>query len=224
MIAKIVKRKSNKSSFRNLISYILREHNSDKTNEDIYSLSNTTRSINGNNIRYEHNCISLSTISDEMDSIAAKNNRIKDPVFHLILSWNKEDKPTNEQIFECASKAKKSLGFTDEHQYITAVHDDTDNIHVHIVINKVNSINYKGNDREFNKFNYYKLDKTMRELEVEYNFKHNNGPYVVVETDNGKSIVEKRNENVHVNAKKMILTNMNFILIMNHSTLLLMII
>lgn len=202
MIAKIVKRKSNKSSFRNLISYILREHNSDKTNEDIYSLSNTTRSINGNNIRYEHNCISLSTISDEMDSIAAKNNRIKDPVFHLILSWNKEDKPTNEQIFECASKAKKSLGFTDEHQYITAVHDDTDNIHVHIVINKVNSINYKGNDREFNKFNYYKLDKTMRELEVEYNFKHNNGPYVVVETDNGESIVEKRNENVHVNAKK----------------------
>jgi hypothetical protein len=198
VIAKIVKRTTSKSSFRYLISYILREHIvSNCINNDYFSLNKITRNTN-NNIRYEHNCISLSTISDEMNAVATKNNRIKDPVFHLILSWDKDDKPSDEQIFKCAEEAKKSLGFTDEHQYITAIHDDTDNVHVHIVLNKVNSINYKGPTREHNKFNYYKLDKLMRELEVKYNFKHNSGPYVVVNVD-GKDIIEKRNGNIHVN-------------------------
>lgn len=197
MIAKIVKRKSLQSNFNYLISYILREHTSNKkADEDFYSLNNITRSINDNNIRYEHNCISLSTISDEMTSTAIKNNKIRDPVFHLILSWDKEDKPNDEQIFNCAYQAKEILGFTTDHQYITAIHDDTDNIHAHIVINKVNSKNYKGPNREFNKFNYYKLDKLMRELELKYNFKHNNGPYVVIPVD-GKNIIEKRNKNIH---------------------------
>lgn len=199
MIAKIVKRRNSKSSFHCLVNYILREHitNNSKQN-DIFSLNKITRSVNNNNIRYEHNCISLSTISDEMTSVATKNNRIKDPVLHLILSWDKEDKPSDEQIFKCADEAKKSLGFNDEYQYIIAIHDDTDNIHAHIVLNKVNSINFNGPDREYNKYNYYKLDKLMRELEVKYNFKHNNGPYVVVDID-GKNIIEKRNKNIHIN-------------------------
>lgn len=201
MIAKIVKRTTSKSSFQYLISYILREHIISNYNNDYLSLNKITRDVNNNNIRYEHNCISLSTISDEMTSVASKNNRIKDPVLHLILSWDKDDKPSNEQIFKCADEAKKSLGFTNDHQYIIAIHDDTDYTHAHIVVNKVNSINYKGPDREYNKYNYYKLDKKMRELEVKYNFKHNNGPYVVVNVD-GKNIIEKRNKNVHINDHK----------------------
>ncbi len=198
MIAKIVKkRKKYGGGFENLISYVLRkkEFNIQDFCKNDNNLNNTIQNFNSA-IKYEHNCISILTIADEMSATSIENTKINDPVFHLILSWDKSDNPTHEQMFDCAREAIKSLGFIDN-QYITVIHDDTDNIHTHSVINKVNRTNFKGPDRSFNKFNYFKLDKLMRELEIKYNFKNNNGPYLVIDS-NGKKIVEKKNKKLHV--------------------------
>jgi hypothetical protein len=65
-----------------------------------------------------------------------------------------------------------------EHQYVFAIHHDTDNVHLHMTVNRVHPDSYNAvyPDRD-----YFKLDYAMRELELRYGWTHDNGPYSVID-------------------------------------------
>lgn len=133
----------------------------------------------------QHNCLSLATAAAEMRAVAAQNTRVKDPVYHVILSWPSDERPTHVQAFESGLHAMEAVGMKG-HQYVFAIHHDTDNVHLHMTVNRVHPESFTAvyPDRD-----YFKLDYAMRELELRYGFKHDNGPNVVVHK-NGKSVIE----------------------------------
>ncbi|WPP02491.1 TraI/MobA(P) family conjugative relaxase (plasmid) [Pseudomonas sp. HR96] len=121
----------------------------------------------------ETNCFSWETAAAEMNMVAAQSPRCVDPVYHFILSWRENEAPTDAQIFECAQYCIRQVGM-EGHQYVTAVHQDTDNTHCHVAVNRVNPVTYKAanlwNDAD-------KLQKSCRVLERKYGFIQDNGSW-----------------------------------------------
>ena len=133
----------------------------------------------------EHNCLSLATAAAEMRAVAAQNVRVKDPVYHVVLSWPSGETPSDDEAFACAHHAIKSVGM-DGHQYVYAIHRDTAHVHAHLAVNRVNPETFRAvyPDRDF-----YKLDRAMRELELQFGWRHDKGPYAVFERD-GKRVID----------------------------------
>ena len=71
-------------------------------------------------------------------------------------------------------------------QYLFAVHRDTSHAHLHIAVNRVHPDTLRSvyPDRDF-----FHLDRAMRELELQYGWKHDKGPYAVFERD-GKTVID----------------------------------
>lgn len=135
----------------------------------------------------EHNCLSLATAGAEMKAVAAQNARVKNPVYHVMVSWPANEHPSNDDAFACGAHVLGAVGMTG-HQYVFAIHRDTNNVHMHIAVNRVNPETFSAvyPDRDF-----YKLDKAMRELELRFGWSHDNGSYMVRER-NGVSVIEWR--------------------------------
>ncbi|MDY7585073.1 TraI/MobA(P) family conjugative relaxase [Pseudomonas sp. CCI3.1] len=133
----------------------------------------------------QHNCLSLETAASEMRSVADQNVRVKDPVYHVILSWPPDESPTDGQAFASGLHAMEAVGMRD-HQYVFAIHHDTDCVHLHMTVNRVHpeSFNSVYPDRD-----YFKLDYAMRELEMRFGWRHVNGPSKVVEVEGVRSVV-----------------------------------
>jgi hypothetical protein len=164
---------SKKASFDRLVDYIDRSGTDDAPVRVLEQFPDGRQRVVAGEVACETNAFSLETAAAEMNMIAAQNRRIKDPVYHFIISWREEDQPSDEQAFASAQYALKQLGL-ESHQYVTAIHRDTDNVHVHVAVNRVNPLTYKAaslwKDVDV-------LQKTMRVLERHYGFKVDNGPW-----------------------------------------------
>lgn len=110
-----------------------------------------------------------------MKAVAAQNARVDNPVYHVVVSWPAGERPTDDEAFMCTAHVLCAVGMA-SHQYVAAVHRDTRNVHMHIVVNRVHPATFRAvyPDRD-----YYKLDKAMRELELRFGWSHDNGPYMV---------------------------------------------
>jgi hypothetical protein len=132
-----------------------------------------------------HGVRSLATAALEMDAVAQKNRRVENPAYHIILSWPEHEHPVPEKIFDAAEHALKALGLH-EHQYVLAVHGDTDNTHCHISVNRVHPITFKSNHIEW-------ATKTLhlaaRQSEIKHGWTHDNGIYVVQVDGHGKKSI-----------------------------------
>lgn len=169
MIAKVPeKRNDGRSSFSSLGRYLAGEKLDRETGEIVRSTED---------IHLETNCLSVKTASAEMRAVADQNARVKDPVYHCILSWREGEKPTNDQVHAAAMAAMKSIEM-EGHQFVLAVHRDSDNIHVHIMVNRINPETYLA---VYPKQDFFKLDRCMRETELIQGWQHDNGPYVVAD-------------------------------------------
>lgn len=176
MLAKVpAKRNDGKTSFKSLGKYACeRDHIDPETGElSRYQCSTET------------NCLDVQTAWREMKAVADMNGRVKDPVYHFTVSWPATENPTDEQVFAAGRAGMEALGMS-EHQYLSAVHRDTDNVHGHFMVNRVHPETYKAvyPDRD-----YYKLDKVMREVELAQGWSHDKGVYSVHER-NGKKVVD----------------------------------
>lgn len=129
-----------------------------------------------------HGVIGIDTASAEMNAVARMNSRCADPVYHFILSWPEHERPETKAIFEAAEHAIKSLGFG-EHQYVIAVHANTDNIHCHIAMNRVHPTTFKSRHIEWAKRT---LHYAAREIEIQHGWTHDNGIYVVAVNGRGE--------------------------------------
>lgn len=129
-----------------------------------------------------HGVKSIATASSEMNAVAVKNTRCEDPAYHIILSWPEHEKPGADAIFDAAEHAIKALGLG-EHQYVLAIHGDTDNIHCHISVNRVHPTTFKSRNIEWAKKT---LHMAARQSEIKHGWTHDNGIYVVELDGHGK--------------------------------------
>ncbi|MBK4362374.1 relaxase/mobilization nuclease domain-containing protein, partial [Candidatus Hamiltonella defensa] len=113
--------------FDRLIDYIDR-HASPESQQLITHLPDGSHRILCEVVLCQTNTLSLETASSEMNAVASNNRRCLDPVYHFILSWPEEEKPEDSHIFDSALFCLKEMGMVD-HQYVFAIHRDTDNLH-----------------------------------------------------------------------------------------------
>jgi Relaxase/Mobilisation nuclease domain/Large polyvalent protein-associated domain 7 len=172
MLAKVPKKRGDgQSSFRSLIDYVTRAN--DGHSSDIEAVTN---------------CLSLDTAHAEMCAVAARSARVRDPVFHFVISWRDGEQPDQAQVFEAGRATLDALGMVpDEHQHVFAIHRDTDNVHLHVIVNRVN---LETGRAVHPGLSYLKLDRCMRELELRQGWQHDRGPYAVVERD-GQPVIER---------------------------------
>lgn len=177
MIAKVpARRNDGRSSFGTLAHYIAGDKLDRSTGEILRSSAD---------VRCETNCLSLRTASAEMRAAAEANGRVKDPVYHCVISWREGEQPTDQQAFAAAAAAQKSLGM-EGHQYVFAIHRDTDNTHVHMMLNRVHP---ETGAAVYPLRDFLTLDKCMREVELAQGWQHDAGPHAVRD---GKIIRERK--------------------------------
>lgn len=178
--------RSKEAIFNDLVEYATRNSLPDADNI-IATFPDGRQQARFDKVVCETNCFSLATAATEMNMVASQNTRCMDPVYHAILSWPADERPDHNQIFDAARYCLKRLGM-EGHQYVFAIHDDTDNLHVHLSVNRINPVSYKAASLYDD---YSKLDRCCRELELKFQWKHDNGPWVV---DSFGHIVRQRQE------------------------------
>ena len=72
----------------------------------------------------------------EMIALAEDAVRTRDPIEHYVISWREGEQPSPDQVEEAVDILLDEMQLQD-HQVIYGLHADTDNVHLHIVVNRV---------------------------------------------------------------------------------------
>ncbi|WP_019234649.1 TraI/MobA(P) family conjugative relaxase [Legionella anisa] len=102
------------------------------------------------------NCNSFDPIWAVQEVLAtqAKNQRATgDKTYHMLISFAPGENPSAKVLQEIEDTVASSIGFK-EHQRISVVHHDTDNLHIHVAINKIHP-------QTFNMIEPYRAYKTF---------------------------------------------------------------
>jgi Relaxase/Mobilisation nuclease domain/Large polyvalent protein-associated domain 7 len=158
MIAKAIPMKTaEKSHFAKLVAYITDEQD-------------TPFRLGAVNIT---NCFSdeaEDAVLEVMNTQMQNRRATSDKTYHLIVSFRAGEEPNPETLKVIEEELCVGLGFKD-HQRVSAVHCDTENLHIHIAINKVHPVKHTIH----NPFQDYKtLAKLCAKLEQQYGLKVDN--------------------------------------------------
>lgn len=171
MIASVCdRRRDGKSSFKTLKEYLVDKLRTDDwgdSSEAELTDRGTMILQSSSGVVVEHNGLDMDTLVQEFESVIAMKPKVEDPIYHFVVSWAEEDKPTDQQILESAREAISALGF-EEHQFLSAIHRDTDNPHVHVAVNRIHPDSYKVKNPHND---YYTLGRLMSEIEDRHGFK-----------------------------------------------------
>jgi len=158
MIAKRIEmKKLNKSNFSRLATYIT---NDQGKNERVGIVRIT-------------NCQSEAAIwaACEIEGVQSKNKRTKiDKTYHLLVSFREGERPSVDVLHQIENRLVKAIGLGD-HQRISAIHYDTDHVHMHVAINKIHPTKFTAIEPYFDK---RKLGVECEKLEIEFNLQHDN--------------------------------------------------
>lgn len=173
MIVKKIKFKNQtKSSFKNLAEYTLDVDNNnakvlvdymlDKNNEmekvEVYQFSNCSFDNDQDNINEIINTQKLNTTSKQ------------DKTMHLIVSFQEDERPSIDTLNAVEKELLEALGM-EHHQRLSVVHSNTNNLHIHIAVNKVDPVTL----RVKNPYNDVGiLQEAAIKLEKKYNLKVDN--------------------------------------------------
>ena len=152
MIAKRVShRKDRKSSIQQLAKYI-----ADKKNDGEKVLHQAVNNCQSDDPEWA---------AIEIQATQDANTRAKgDKTYHLVVSFPEGENPTKNQLRDIEDGLCRFIGLGD-HQRISAVHTDTDNLHVHIAINKVHSESLKMIEPYYD---HYRLSEACQALEQKH--------------------------------------------------------
>lgn len=160
MIIKSVKVNCSKTSLRFLTNYLEQS----KQNE------NQTRVANRFFFNQTEEAFDLQTCATDMLQVMNKNERVKSAKYaHYVLSLEEGQTLSHDEWKEYLSKTLKSLGL-EEHQAYAVMHCDTDNQHVHLVVNKINPNTLNVAQLAYEKLNLKKLRTDINEeLDLRFN-------------------------------------------------------
>lgn len=110
---------------------------------DIAELVRYITSSQGKQERVDHialtNCQSLTpadAVIELLNTQACNTRSAADKTYHLLVSFADNERPSLAQLRIIESRLCDALGYG-EHQRVSAVHTDTDHLHIHIAINKI---------------------------------------------------------------------------------------
>ncbi|MGX8726467.1 TraI/MobA(P) family conjugative relaxase [Legionella pneumophila] len=129
IIRHIPMKKTRLSSFSGLVQYLCNQQNKQERVGKV-RLSN---------------CNSLDPIwaVHEVLATQAKNQRAAgDKTYHMLISFAPGENPSPQVLREIEDRVVSTIGFK-EHQRVSVVHHDTDNLHIHIAINKIHPQTFK---------------------------------------------------------------------------------
>lgn len=160
MIIKSVKVNCSKTSLRFLTNYLEQS----KQNE------NQTRVADRFFFNQTKEAFDLQTCATDMLQVMNKNERVKNAKYaHYVLSLEEGQTLSHDEWKEYLSKTLKSLGL-EEHQAYAVMHCDTDNQHVHLVVNKINPNTLNVAQLAYEKLNLKKLRTDINEeLDLRFN-------------------------------------------------------
>lgn len=132
---------------------------------------------------------SPNTARQEMERFAMSSKRGGNPIEHLVFSWPAEERLENEAMLAATNAALEKAGFPLDCPRVFAVHNDTDNLHVHAVVSRyrpaVDQVWSRGRLIDA-------LHKACRQVEQEFGLLHDNGNYVV--TEDGEIVPRRYNQ------------------------------
>src|ERR1700693_1444786 len=139
VITKSVPARCGTRTFATAVGYITREHHErERTDVGRSFQSGVEYATAREKAAWIHlrGVISLETAWLEMEAVAALSRRCKAPVYHLIVAYAKHEHPTRAQMVSDAERLLKALGMG-ENQYVLAAHMDTDDLHAHVIANRI---------------------------------------------------------------------------------------
>ncbi|MHB8461952.1 MAG: AAA family ATPase, partial [Vulcanimicrobiaceae bacterium] len=131
---------------------------------------------------YAHGVTSLATADIEIEATASANPRVRESTMHLVFSLGEGIERNDEEFVAGVRETLDRLGVGD-HQYVVAVHRDTDSIHAHVALCTVDPVTYRAMDRQWL---WSRIDRSMRETEVVRGWEHDRG---LVIYDTGKQLI-----------------------------------
>ena len=199
MIAKRVARDGATSSAAKLVRYMVAavggiDPNTWARTTD-YILDTKEETIKGEKVGSFRvtNCDGLDDPADAtllIQSVQAQNKRsTTDKTYHLVYSFPPGETPSLEVLHAIEDELCAAIGFAD-HQRISAVHTDTDHLHVHVCINKVHPTGLQNIEPYYDK---KRLMEACERLEVEYGLERTNHG-LTKDNDN------ERTNNIRLNA------------------------
>ncbi len=101
----------------------------------------------------------------EIISTQARNTRSRrDKSYHLVVSFPEGERPTREQVEDIEDRLCDAIGLA-RHQRVSAVHQNTDNWHLHIAISTVNPVTFR-NVAPFR--DHFRLQEACAGLEIKH--------------------------------------------------------
>lgn len=162
MIVKQVASKG-KGSFKALAAYLLDFKNGGEKVEE-YEFSNCPFDLVEENISYIKQMQELNQMVHSDKSL------------HLVVSFQEEEQPSQEVLADIELELLKSLGMQ-EHHRLSVSHNNTNNFHLHIAVNRLNPHTNLLVDPWKSKM---KLQKKAQELEEKYSLKKDNHPVQMI--------------------------------------------
>jgi hypothetical protein len=98
-----------------------------------------------------------------MESVAFQNKRSGDPVMHLLLSWKENETPTPEQAREAVKLTLDEMNMP-QCQAVFSLHQNTDNLHLHICVNRIDPDTFKAIDPAHG-FTHKGMERAARRIE-----------------------------------------------------------
>ena len=89
-----------------------------------------------NGVVYSTNCLSLSTASIEMSTVAHSNPRCTKPAWNMVISWARDEHVNDEDIFHVIDLILAELGMG-EHQRVFAIFRTSERLFSRIIVNRV---------------------------------------------------------------------------------------
>ena len=158
IIKKINKRAGITDNFGSLVDYLTDTQNKSNRVSEI-----RITNCNTNNLDFAK----LDVLATQQMNKRSK----KDKTYHLLISFDEKDRPLSKQELQAIEdKVCKDLGF-EKHQRISVFHNDTNNPHLHIAINKVDPKKYTVKDPYRD---HLTMAKTASEIETKYNLTSTN--------------------------------------------------
>lgn len=125
----------------------------------------------------------------DLADYATRTKRGGNPVEHWVFSWPASEKPTPLAALVAVQRAIELIGVPADCPRTLGIHDDTDNLHVHVVLSRYRPIH----DTTWSTGRLLdKMHAACRQVEIEHGFAHDNGNYVVVERADGAKTVVRR--------------------------------
>lgn len=119
------------------------------------------------------NCEAFSVRDAITEVLATQHTNTRaqgDKTYHLIVSFRAGENPDADTLKAIEARICEGLGFG-EHQRISAVHHDTDNLHIHIAINKIHPTRHTMHEPYYP---HLALGELCTKLEQEYGLERDN--------------------------------------------------